>query len=465
MKNLALKFSILLLITLTPLVNLSVYAASLQVGLNKNKVETGKYILATISYRGDSNPGELNLSEWRESFHVENQQVELTELVDGQIQSDTSVRLYPRFQGQLTLSSLAYGGAISASQQLTILPSIRNNIDSSPVLHSVQQNYWTDQAIMITVDIALHEKSNEIVVNDFVNDLFVVRTLKPERMINPSADVIRLQWMLLTPDKGVYQLELPSIQQRGRGRFRYYLPAVTLNIRPLPAYLPVTIPVGNIRVQSDVIKEDNKPASWLVVIDNSGRLPDHIEGLQTFLDKLKIAGQDVIIENKADKHSDKVSRRLLIKIPEWHLTQDNELELEYFDTTSGRLQVLKHSLPAVWRIPGYAWITIICFLLTVIIYTAYRVYKLALKIRQWRRFRSTIDQSTSANQLRKLMLQTNTSKNLTEFTGGQQDELLKKIVVDLNEICFNYQSKEGLEQVREKCLSYFTYKKWLKVSL
>ena len=224
-----------MLIALLLFVSNSGHSADLNVQLNKNETEMGKFIVAMISYHGEKTPGLPDLSDWEEKFYVDVQGNESFELSDGWLQSETRVRLYPRISGKLSLASLALGGAIAKSQQLIVKPLIRNEIDSTPIMQPLQSDYWADQAIMINVDISLYENRNNVVVDDLEIEGFVVRSLKPKRISTEAGDVIRLQWMLLTPSPGNYEIELPSIQQRGRSRFRFYLPKLKLTIRPIPA--------------------------------------------------------------------------------------------------------------------------------------------------------------------------------------------------------------------------------------
>ncbi len=434
------------------------YTAELMMKLNKNQTEMGKFIVATISYHGDKDPGSPNLSEWHEKFYVDLQHSDLSTLPDGQIQAETRVRLYPRVSGQLTLDSLALGGAIAKSHQLNVKPLIRFDIDATPVVLPLQPGYWTDQAIIISVDVALVEKRNNVVVNDFELDGFVVRSLKPQRLQLVTGDVIRLQWMLLTPRHGIYDIELPSIQQRGRSRFRFYLPKIRLNVKPVPAYLPATVPVGNLRIQSELVEEKNEAPLWLLKIENNGRLPGHVEGLQEFLDLKGIVSTDVFIEQLIGEETAMVSRVYEMKIPQWNLFSSNELKLAYFNTITGRLETLQHRFPGHWNIPRYARIISVYIFVLVFFYVANRVDKLAQRVRSWLRFRSTIRQSSTGNQLRKVLLKQSSSKNLTRWSEFFPASLAQQIAQDLNELCFNSESRLEIADVKDHCLVLFSFR-------
>ena len=455
-KQIALKY---LLLMLLPAISLPILSAELSVNLDKHNAEMGKFIIATIEYRGDKYPADVNLSEWHETFYVDRQDAELSEMPNGQKQSVTRVRLYPRVSGNLELSSLALGGAIAKSQQVIVQPSVRNNIDATPVLHPVLPAYWTDQAIRLTVDVALHDEGNNVIANDFESEDFLVRTLKPERLKTSTGSVIRLQWVLLTPHKGIYNIELPSIQQRGRARFRYYLPKLKLNIKPLPAYIPATVPVGRINVSSELVNEKNQPALWELKIENSGRLPSHIEGVQTFFDQLEIPNKNISIKNQINSLTGKVTRTFEIQIPDWNLGYVNEIEITYFDTTTGRLEILKKPLPKYFNVPKHVLTSVILIVILLFFYIANRIDKLAEQIRNWHHFRLSIQQSKTGHQLRKILLTKSYAKSLAEWAGSQQSFLEQQVVIDLNQLCFSASSKEvELAAIKRQCLDYYSYK-------
>ncbi|MCK4707303.1 MAG: hypothetical protein KAU21_01710, partial [Gammaproteobacteria bacterium] len=374
----------------------------------------GKYFLADIRYQGESAAGEFSLSEWQDNFYVDLQDSETVDIgIDRDLQQKTSrVRLYPRHSGQITLASIAFGGAIAKSSVITVKQSIRNGIDGTPVIQPIQQNYWSDQAIIIQVDVALHDPGNIVESNDLEAEGFILQTLSTQRIQSTGVDVMRLKWLLLTPNKGHYEIELPAIHQRGRGRFRYHLPILKLNIKPLPAYLPPTIPVGSLTVHSEIIKPESQSPGFLLTIQKSGRIPEHVEGLQTLFEGLGLDRLDVEIENRIDASTGRVSRSYQIPLPAWYFAQPNSIQIPYFDTTKGKLEYLQHQLPGIWLAPDYIKIIGGFIILLIIFYAGYRINNLAEKVRLWKRLQLQISQSNSAHQLRRLLLKTQPAKNL-----------------------------------------------------
>jgi len=435
------------------LLSMPLRAAELTVTLDSAESEMGKYFLADIRYQGPATDAEFNLSEWSNDFFLSLQNSRMLALEQGGIEKTASVRLYPRRSGSITLPSIAFAGAIAGASRVTVQRSVRNDIDATPELLPLQSYYWTDQAIFIGVDVALHDVRNRIDVDDFELEGFRVQALKPQRRQQQGRDIIQLQWMLLTPQKGNYQIELPAIHQRGRGRFRYHLPALNLTIKPLPAYLPATIPVGQIDVSSELVREPKQAAMWRISIEKDGYLPPHVEGFQTLFDALGLAAPG---SKETTSQNGRVSLQYQLPVPGWYFASPNTIQIPYFDTRSGQLITLQHRLPVVWQVPSYVYVAGLFLLMIVIFYAGYHLNKVAELVRYWMRFRQQIQQADSAHSLRLLLTSELCSKTLGEWSAKTPCARAQQIAQDLNECCFARASEQKLTQIKGSCLEFFT---------
>ena len=221
--------------------------------------------------------------------------------------------------------------------------------------------------------------------------------------------------------------------------------------------MPATVPVGKLSVKSDLVNAKNKPATWLLRIENRGRLPAQVEGLQGFFEQKGITPDDINIEQQIDGISSTVVQLYKIKIPDWNLWSANKLKLAYFNTTTGHLEYLEHTLPRFWIIPQYAQKGLVYFLILVFFYVANRIDKLAQKVRDWLKFRMLVQQSSTGRQLRVALLNNVSFKHLTEWAEYFQGSLPKHIALDLNELCFDQESQINVDDIKNRCLEYFTY--------
>ncbi|MBC8209992.1 MAG: hypothetical protein H8E21_02915 [Gammaproteobacteria bacterium] len=434
-----------------------VLAAELTVMLDKAESEMGKYFLADIRYRGEPTDAEFNLSEWTAEFHLSAHNRQTLALENGGIQKSLSVRLYPRHSGQLTLASIAFAGVIAESTSVTVEPSIRNLIDATPRLQPLRDFYWSDQAIMIQLDVALHDPRNRVDADEFELEGFRVQALKPQRLSSAEGEFVRLQWMLITPSKGHVEIELPAIYQRGRGQFRYHLTQQILHIKPLPAYLPATIPVGQISVHSELQRIRNQPAWWRIDIKKIGYLPPQLEGLQEFIDSLGIDPDRVEIEQTHNSESGDAELRYRIPVPEWYFARPDRITFPYFDTETSQLNTLSHTLPVIWQVPPYMLVASLFLLMIVMFYAGYRLNKVAEQIRHWRRLRRHIKQADSAHSLRRLLTAGLAVKTLSEWSAQYPTALTQRIAQDLNQYCFANQASQELDQIKIRCLRFFTF--------
>ena len=429
------------------------HSAELSLELDKTAIEMGKYAVASISYVGSHDPGAADLSQWRDDFFIDPIDTELEATEQGQIHTLTRLRLYPRRSGDLSLDSIALGGSFIKPQHLLISPSIRNGIDATPRLLPMKASYWADQAIDIRVEVALHDQRNEVVAADFELPGFSLQTLKPERVKTPTGDRIRLGWIIMSPQKGHYRIELPAIDQRGRGRFRFYLPPLQLNIQPIPAYLPPTVAVGQLRVDSGLSTSTGGQRQWQLTVENEGRLPPQLEGLQALLDKLGIDELDLQVLNDSEDSTGLTRRMYTIPLPAWYLGGSQTLQLPFFNTATGRLETLHHQLPTAWQLPRPAlWGAI--FLLTLLLfYGGYRLNRQADKIRQRWRYRQAIQQAQTAHQLRRQLLLYHQARTLTDW-ARLQTKPTQQLACELNAACFGEGSQPSLGTLKKSCLRH-----------
>ena len=424
-------------------------AATLELQLDKSRLENGKFLLAKIIYRGVKTPGALDLSQWREDFFIDRNDPEISTSADGQVEVDISARLYPRRSGDLILQAIALGGAIARPAHVLVAAPIRNGVDATPKLRALKSYYWADQAIDIVIEAPLHDARNEIVADDFVAENFSVVRLPDRRIKTAQGESVLLHWRLLSARKGFHSLELPTIQQRGRGRFRFHLPKLSLRIKPLPAYLPPTVIVGQPMLTSSLQQNGEQAKILQIEITNHGRLPTQPEGMAELFQSLGV--EESAIESR-DEIREGVARRIYrIQLPTWFAPQRAEINLAYFNSESGRLENLHHRTPWLWRLPRYmTWLGLLIALLA-LIFIFYRIDQLAERLRQRHRLRQQIRQSANAHQIRRLLLQYSQTKTLQEWRKQQRKASARQVAEALNRACFG-RERSAPESIRKDCL-------------
>ncbi len=420
-------------------------AAQFEVQLDRNRVEQGKFLIAELIYRGPSDPGLPDLTLWQDDFFVDAYDPELADTADGGIEWTQQARLYPRRQGRFSLDAIATGGAIARPQSIEVLAPLRGGIDITPDVQPLQPAYWADQTIIVSLDMPLHDPRNEVIANDFETPHFRVTRLPDQRLKTAQGISMRLRWMLLSPRKGHYQIELPAIVQRGRGRFRFYLPPIKVQIQPLPAYLSPAIPVGKPAISHRIEQQQHLKILHLEV-RQPGRLPETLSGFSELQQALGIDDTAVRIDNS---FSDGVAiRQYEMTLPRWLMPRRPSWKLAYFDTERGQADRLDHKMPLLWQWPHVMTQGLVVGGLLLLMLLAWRVYPYLHDWRQRRKLRQQIMQAQTACEIRQLLLAYSGMKTLQQWTSAKSPERLRQLSEWLDRACFAATAKVDLKKIK-----------------
>ncbi|OQX04905.1 MAG: hypothetical protein BWK73_34915 [Thiothrix lacustris] len=203
-----------------------------------------------------------------------------------------------------------------------------------------------------------------------------------------SKRVLRLSWQLSAHTPGKQTLQLPAIRYNlnGRDAAQWQPPAQTLEVQALPPYLPPTIPVGKVQIDSHL-----EPSGWLQPghlaywhislrsdAVNTTQFPPilkqmHSSGVELFPAKVtKSAPSQLDYRIPFKPHR---SGRLDLPTLQWH----------WFDPETARLEQTQYAPPTPWVV-AWAWRVILAIsggmLLVVGLRTAgYTGYR---HLRRWR---------------------------------------------------------------------------------
>ncbi|MCB1802321.1 MAG: hypothetical protein KDI82_11590 [Gammaproteobacteria bacterium] len=414
-------------------------AASLRIEGADTEVEMGKYLNLQIVYEGESAVGSADLWQWADDFFIDVRDSETENLLSGDIRTTQQLRLYPRSVGEAVLERIALGGAVAGPLRVTVVPTVRNGIDGTPRWILLPENVWQGQTFEIGVDAALMHPSNHIAFEDVVLPGFDTQPLPRQTDSRNGVDVVRLRWRVTALQPARHRLELPPIEQRGRGRWRFFLSAPEVRVVPLPSYLPPSVPVGKVTLESALL-EDGARQFWQAVVRNRGRLPDASYGLRAAL--AGSAGIDAERIEVSDVETDSATgitlQRYRAPLPDWSFGwgAGPAVRLRYFDTDEGRLTEIQTRLPPAWRLPTYATFTLV--VIAVLLLAAFAVWlvRATRRLLAQRRFRQQLSQAPDAHALRRLLITSTGSPTLTDWAATQRDPAATEAAASINKACF-----------------------------
>lgn len=449
--------AVLLLIALLVMTSVA-NAASLRIEAADTEVEMGKYLTLQIVYEGESAVGSADLRQWIDDFHIDVRDTTTENLLSGAIRTTQQLRLYPRAVGDTVLERIALGGAVAGPLRVTVAPTVRNGIDGTPRRIPLPDQVWQGQTFEIGVDAALMHPSNQIALDDAVLPGFDPQPLPRQTDSRNGVDVVRLRWRVTALQPGRHRLELPPIEQRGRGRWRFFLRAPEVRIVPLPSYLPPSVPVGKVTLESALL-DDGARHFWEVIVRNRGRLPDASYGLRAAL--AGAAGIDPERIEVSDVETDPATgialQRYWAPLPEWSFGWGGgpAVSMRYFDTDAGRLAEIQTRLPPAWRLPTYAVFVLSAVGVLLLVAFAALLVHATRRLLARHRFRQQVAQAPDAHALRRLLITFTGYTTLTEWAAAQRNPAATEAAASINKACFSSATpldsaalKQALRRVR-----------------
>ena len=429
----------------------------LKIIVDKSQVEMGKYLSARIVYTGKHIPDSSHLEKWYDDFFVDRRNKESETLANSLIQTTEFLRLYPRATGNKVLHSIALGGAIAYPVKIKVIPVIRNQIDGTPHWQPLPETIWQGETIKLSISQNLLDLSNQIVIEDglftgFVTQLLDQKEVKNDNVEQKNQKNIQLSWLITANSPGTFQLEAPAIVQRGRGRWKFYLPRVHLKVKPLPSYIPPTIPVGKLSIQTGFFYAQ-KQAFWFVDLHNEGLLADEIYGMRTQLSEL--TGQPIETVTFSALHTQQNAslesvHRYQVAVPQWSwaFNEGPEIIVPYFDVLEGQIKRVSKKLPGVWNIPYTAIYVLLLVIGVIVMLVILQLFRGLKTILAWQTFSKHLNDSHTPYELRQLLLAQGSFLNLEQWSQAKyfysRTNAAKCIARQLNRLCFSQLKNQQL---------------------
>jgi hypothetical protein len=316
------------------------------------KVQDGKEALSNVS-----------LDKLKQSFNVYSisSGVQTQTYKGRRINNETmTLILYSLHAGNVVLPALRYMGKLSAAQKIKVN-------DSGSVTSSVMFKVAVDTPQMFvryasTLTLDIYDEGNlqwmaprELLVagahqNKLADSQF-------EALVNGKRYTVhRYAWSLMPLRAGKLKIEFPLLDALKLGnRLRYPVTPLELNILPVPAYLPVHLPIGRLQVTADALPEEialNRPVNWQLKIQGRGLSE---EGLQKLI-VLPAASKSLkfyplIIGKSVDDRPLSAAQTLLVTLPFVALQSGQltlpELSLPYYDIERARIESVVVNAPEV----------------------------------------------------------------------------------------------------------------------
>ena len=342
-------------------------ATGLQVRVSSLQVELGKPLLVEVTTREHRvSLTDLDLSGLADWFVVAEKETIVDKATGTQ---QLHLRLYPLAMGEAqipvfhldTLHSDAIPVTVTAAMDPKATAPIRVETQVST------ETPWQREQVLLRMDIiapaAILKLRSEPGQLHGIRLVALQHTATPVEIAGRALTRHTLRWALFAETAGHRQLRLPPVAyvRDGVTTHRFYFPALDLQVRPLPVYVPPTMPVGQLAVLAPplprlsfrgelmnwqvTVTGQGLPATWLPDIS----APEATPGMTFYTAR---------VQHREDENGDGLKGSAVFRIPlkftASGLLRSPELVVQYFDPRSATLRRL--ILPARQHVVIPRWL-------------------------------------------------------------------------------------------------------------
>lgn len=261
------------------------------------------------------------------------------------------------------------------------------------VVQHDKPSVWTRQQYRVWIEVETADKFASLQANELVIPGFTIVPMTPSRQQAENGKPTRLQagWLLYANRSGVFDITPPSIEylRGGKVQRQFSMPAIKLNVRPLPPYVPPTMPVGKITLDSNFIASSllrqDSLYQWKIVLQSAENPPNSFTPV---LRQLKQANEFIFFPAETNRQSNPgvngIHSTVTHNIPFKPLVNGifslPKLRIQYFDPHSGKIITHYYKTATVLSLNLLLWILSVLFA----VFAGYKVIKLLFAYAQTR---------------------------------------------------------------------------------
>lgn len=414
--------------------------SKLSLDISKTDKQWGEFLNATLRYRGVESLDNINLQSWQQFVAITHYDEYQKKDQSGREIQIKKLRLHPRYTGKFQLPPLQLAGATTAPVSISISDAQVKNHRIKLESGISTLSPWQRQAVKIKVLLETSDFTARLNLESIKQPGIISRILPPVKTEQPNGQFLfEGGWVIYPVQGGFHSLDLPAVEYRlsGSSRRKFYLPLLELSVKPLPAYLPPTLPIGELRVNSEITAAASGENQWVVDVRSDALMPYGVPGLDGQLAALNHHDiNEISIQNSFSPGHQNHSI-YHVPLPDWlsPIGQPLKIKLRYFDPDSRRLVEVEKMLPRQLNMPAWAWDLLMIILLlmvgvlTWILMPGIKQYWQNLKLRK------QLKLASSPLELRQTLLDHGDYVSLSQWAGDSAEK--KKITAQLNEYCFS----------------------------
>ena len=326
----------------------------------------------------------------------------------------------------ISLSGLFLADISAAQVQKTLL---------KPLIKLSTDKIWQRQQVLLRYELKTDDPFARLEVEPFKQAGFTIIPYDLERVEGKNSTRLILKWAIYPFIAGEQRLQLPRIRYRpNHGRIETLeSQTVLLKVRPLPVYVPPTMPVGKIAINKDWqggrFIHNGELQQWKVTIKGEGVAAQTMPPLSR---QIKTSPSLLILplQHKRDttKQANGILQQVRYTIP-FKATKNGfvsfpSISIQYFEPSSGKLETSTLNMPWVISLSGWLYVLIIGAITLVIILITFLAYQwirpLFLKRKEQKRVLQQLANANDYQAVRKAM------NHLSVLNGWESNPSLAK---------------------------------------
>lgn len=282
-------------------------------------------------------------------------------------------------------------------------------------LEQSAQSVWQRQQVLITLTVKTDDPFSRLEIDDFHQKGFVISPFEQQRIEKDNTVLLIMKWVIFPFISGKHTLQLPEILYRPNGGRKQPLDlkALSLQVRKLPVYVPPTMPVGGIRLQSQWeeswLTTPHNLLEWQIQVDGKGVVQQTMPPITRQLISTPSL-QFLPTQNTHEliRLDQGINSQLKYKIP-LKMTRSGKLnfpsiKVQFFEPISGKLQTAQLTPPFVLSINK--WVLGLLILLILASFSIFLIFlfrvlrKRLIRFAQRKRALKQLAQAVNYQQIR-----------------------------------------------------------------
>lgn len=266
--------------------------SELETSVSRIQLELGKAVeLRLYSPQTTVSLNNINLDVLKNDFHIKH--VSDISLVNNA--QSQRITLYPRKIGHVIIPALHLINTRTSPIKLDVTPAIDPKDNSvMKILYSIPTlTPWKKQQVLVKFELTGHAAILRLNTPNAYSDHSEIVSLdhssKTLKQNNQSLTRHTTGWAIFPRQAGQKILELPGVQlvRDGITTHQFYPPLLNLDVKPLPVYIPATMPVGKLelthmKMPARLMMTD-KIYSTGIIIKASGVIPSGLPSIKSQL--------------------------------------------------------------------------------------------------------------------------------------------------------------------------------------